>query len=135
MAEGINMGRRSPWTKNEYMSLYKRITDYALNLSSQLLRTEGVDSASEAIAAYNIYKCVVVYLFIHYHYGRFEDLNMDDNEVTAYLMMFLPNVKYFATELKKAFTSGVVFPNDVSSDMDSVLADMCDEIIYIEDNF
>ena len=72
---------------------------------------------------------------IHYHYGRFEDLNMDDNEVTAYLMMFLPNVKYFATELKKAFTSGVVFPNDVSSDMDSVLADMCDEIIYIEDNF
>lgn len=65
MTEGINMGRRSPWTKNEYMSLYKRITDYALNLSSQLLRTEGVDSASEAIAAYNIYKCVVVYLFIH----------------------------------------------------------------------
>ena len=129
------MGRRSPWTKDEYVSLYKRITDYALQLSVQLLRTEGADSASEAIAAYNIYKCTVVYLFVHYHYGRFEDLDMDGNEITAYLMMFLPNVKYFATELKKAFMSGVVFPNDEEGDMDTILADMCDEIIYIEENF
>jgi hypothetical protein len=135
MAEGINMGRKSPWTKDEYQSLFKQISNYAMRLSLQLLREEGSASASEAIAAYNIYKCPVVYLFVHYHFGMFDDLEMNEEETTAYLLMFLPNVKYFATELKKAFASGQVFPMNGSGDMDAIMADMCDEIIYIEENF
>lgn len=135
MAEGIKMGRKSPWTKEEYMSVYKKVSNYAMRLSLQLLKEEGTTSAAEAIAAYNIYKCPVVYLFVHYHFGKFDDLEMNEDEITAYLMMFLPNVKYFATELKKAFSSGQVFPMEISRNMDSILADMCEEIIYIEENF
>lgn len=135
MAEGINMGRKSPWTKDEYKSIFKQISNYAMRLSLQLLREEGSASASEAIAAYNIYKCPVVYLFVHYHFGMFDDLEMNGEETTAYLLMFLPNVKYFATELKKAFASCQVFPMNGSGDMDAIMADMCDEIIYIEENF
>ncbi|MBQ7462777.1 MAG: hypothetical protein IJS63_11170 [Bacteroidaceae bacterium] len=134
MAEGINMGRKSPWTKEEYVSTYNKINDYANRLSAQLLREEGTNSATEAIAAYNLYKCPVIYLFVHYHYGMFNDLKMSGDETTAYLMMFLPNVKDFAHELKKAYASGQVFLNDSCNDLASKLIDMCDEIIYIEEN-
>ena len=129
------MGRKSPWTKEEYVSTYNIINDYANRLSAQLLRDEGTNSAAEAIAAYNLYKCPVIYLFVHYHYGMFNDLKMSSDETTAYLMMFLPNVKYFAKELKKAFFSGQVFLNDSGNRLSSILTDMCDEIIYIEENF
>lgn len=134
MAEGINMGRKSPWTKEEYISVYNIINNYAIKLSAQLLIDEGPKSAAEATAAYNIYKCPAIYLFVHYHYGMFEDLNMNSNETSTYLMMFLPNVKYFARELKKAFSTGQVFLNDCNG-LASKLMDMCDEIIYIEENF
>ena len=60
---------------------------------------------------------------------------MDNEETSAYLMMFLPNVKYFARELKKAFATGQVFTNSLDKGFDSLLIDMCEEIIYIEDNF
>lgn len=135
MAEGINMGRKSPWTKEEYESVYNRINDYANRLSAQLLREEGTKSAAEAIAAYNIYKCPVVYLFVHYHYGMFKDLKMNNEEINAYLMLFMPSVKYFAKELKDAFASGQVFLNDSGDELSSKLIDMCNEIIFIEDNF
>lgn len=135
MAEGINMGRKSPWTKEEYLSVYKQISNYATRFSLQLLKEEGSDSAAEAIAAYNIYKCPVVYLFIHYHFGLFEDLDMNEDETTAYLLMFLPNVKYFASEMKNAFVSGQVFSMEESRDLDIIMANMCDEIVYIEENY
>lgn len=134
MAEGINMGRKSPWTKEEYVSVYNRVSDYANRLSAQLLIEEGANSAAEAIAAYNIYKCPAIYLFIHYNYGKFEDLRMNNEEVTGYLMMFLPEVKYFAKELKKAFATGKVFLNDYDK-LASKLSDMCEEIIYIEEHY
>ena len=28
MAEGINMGSKSPWTKEEYVSVYNRVKNY-----------------------------------------------------------------------------------------------------------
>lgn len=133
MTEGINMGRKSPWSKEEYISVYKKANEYGAKLASRLLLSEGVDSAAEARMAYSIYKCPVVYLFVHYHYGRIEDL-MSDTETSVYLMMFLPKVKYFAKELRNAYASGQAFPNDTSN-MGSILAKMCDEILYIEENF
>ena len=135
MAEGINMGRKSPWTKEEYISVYNRVNNYAKRLAAQLLIEEGAKSAAEATAAYNIYKCPVIYLFVHYHYGMFDDLGMDGNETSSYLMMFLPNVKYFARELKKAFATGQVFLNDPNNELASKLISMCEEVIYIEKNF
>ena len=135
MAEGINMGRKSPWTKEEYISVYNRVSNYAKRLSAQLLREEGANSSAKAIAAYNIYKCPAIYLFVHYHYGMFDDLGMTGDEKSVYLMMFLPQVKYFARELKKAFATGQVFLNDQRNELASKLIDMCEEIIYIEKNF
>lgn len=135
MAEGINMGRKSPWTKEEYVSVYNRVNNYAKRLAAQLLIEEGAKSAAEATAAYNIYKCPVIYLFVHYHYGMFQDLGMDGNETSSYLMMFLPNVKYFARELKKAFATGQIFLNDPNNELASKLVSMCEEVIYIEENF
>ena len=135
MAEGTNMGRKSPWTKEEYISVYNRVNNYAKRLAAQLLIEEGAKSAAEATAAYNIYKCPVIYLFVHYHYGMFDDLGMDGNETSSYLMMFLPNVKYFARELKKAFATGQVFLNDPNNELASKLISMCEEVIYIEENF
>ena len=133
MAEGINMGRKSPWTKEEYISLYKKVDSYGAKLAAKLMIEEGVDSAAEAKMSYSIYKCPIVYLFIHYHYGRPEDL-MSGADISLYLMMFLPEVKYFAIELRSAYASGQVFLNDTSS-MGSTLANMCDEILYIEEHF
>ena len=135
MAEGINMGRKSPWTKEEYISVYNQVSNYAKRLSTQLLLEEGANSAAEAIATYSIYKCPAIYLFTHYHYGVFRDLNMTNEETTAYLMMFLPNVKYFAQELKKAFATEQIFINIPNNQLSSILVDMCDEILYIEENF
>ena len=127
------MGHKSPWTKEEYLSLYKKVNAYGANLAAQLMIQEGVDSAAEAKMSYSLYKCPIVYLFIHYHYGRPEDL-IDGADFSLYLTMFLPNVKYFARELKKAYETGKVFLNDIDS-MGPTLAKMCDEIIYIEENY
>lgn len=134
-SEGINMGRKSPWTKEEYISVYNKVSNYANRLSAKLLKEEGAKSAAEAIAAYNVYKCPAIYLFVHYHYGMFDDLRMSSEETSTYLMMFLPNVKYFTRELKKAFLTEKVFLNDSSNELSTKLIDMCDEIIYIEENF
>lgn len=49
-------------------------------------------------------------------------------------MMFLPQVKYFAEEIKNAFASGQVFLNDTNL-MGSTLVKMCNEILFIEENF
>ena len=126
------MGRKSPWTKDEYLSLYKKVDAYGARLAAQLMIEEGTDSAAEAKMSYSLYKCPIVYLFIHYHYGRPEDL-LSGADFSLYLMMFLPQVKYFAKEMRDAFASGKVFINDTNM-MNSTLAKMCDEIIYIEEN-
>lgn len=136
MTEGINMGRKSPWSKEEYISVYNQVSQYAIRLCAKLLLQEGAKFASEANMMYIYYKCPAIYLFIHYHYGRFENLRMSNDEQAAYLTMFLPNVKYFANELKKAYATGQVFINDNNNyELSSKLLEMCEEIIYIEDNF
>lgn len=133
MIEGINMGRKSPWTKEEYVLLYQKVDAYGAKLAAQLMIEEGVDSAAEAKMSYSIYKCPIVFLFIHYHYGRPEDL-LSGADLNLYLTMFLPNVQYFAKEMRVAYASGQVFLNDTSL-MGSTLTKMCDEILYIEEHF
>lgn len=127
------MGRKSPWAKEEYLSLYKKVDAYGTRLAAQLLIKEGTESAAEAKMSYSLYKCPIVYLYIHYHYGRPEDL-LSGADLSLYLMMFLPEVRYFAKEMRSAYASGQVFVNDTSA-MGNTLAKMCDEILYIEANF
>ena len=135
MQEGINMGRKSPWTKEEYISIYNKINEYVEKLSMQLLIKEGADSAADAGAYMIFYKMPIVYLFIHYHYGTFEDLKMKKSDVMAYLTLFLPNVKQFTKEFKKGFDTENIFPMDLNNEIAPILSKMCDEIIYIEENF
>ena len=135
MQEGINMGRKSPWTKEEYISIYNKINEYVEKLSMQLLIKEGADSAADAGAYMIFYKMPIVYLFIHYHYGTFEDLKMKKSDVMAYLTLFLPNVKQFTKEFKKGFDTENIFPMDLNNEISPILSKMCDEIIYIEENF
>lgn len=127
------MGRRSPWTREEYVSLYNKVNQYGARLSAHLLIQEGVDSAAEARMSYSLYACPIAYLFIHYHYGEFKELHIGENDKLLYLGMFLPEAKHFASEMKDTFVSGQVFLNDTNG-MGATLAKMCDEIIYIEDN-
>lgn len=135
MQEGINMGRKSPWTKEEYISIYNKVNEYVIKLSMQLLIKEGIDSASEAGVYMMMNKMPIVYLFVHYHYGTFEDLKMKKSDEMAYLTLFLPNVKQFTKELKKGFDTENIFPMDLNNEIAPILSKMCDEIIYIEDNF
>lgn len=135
MQEGINMGRKSPWTKEEYISIYNKVNEYVIKLSMQLLIKEGVDSASEAGVYMMMNKMPIVYLFVHYHYGTFEDLKMKKSDVMAYLTLFLPNVKQFTKELKEGFDTENIFPMDLNNEIAPILSKMCDEIIYIEENF
>ncbi len=65
----------------------------------------------------------------------FEDLKVDEADKAMYLSLFLPNVKYFVGELKKSFATCQIFVDEPYRKLDSILNEMCDEIIYIEDNF
>lgn len=103
MQEGINMGRKSPWTKEEYISIFNKVDEYVTKLSMQLLIKEGADSAAEAGVYMMINKMPIVYLFVHYHYGTFEDLNMKGSEVTAYLTLFFAKCKTIYKGIKKRF--------------------------------
>lgn len=135
MVEGINMGRKSPWTKEEYIRLYYRVNDYATFLSKTLLEQEGESSAREALAAYNMFKYPIVYLFIHYHYGKFEDLHMSNVDTMAYITMYMPNVKHFTQGILEGLRSQNVFCYDTDNSIAPLLGKMCEEVLYIENNF
>lgn len=135
MAEGINMGRKSPWTKGEYVELYQRVNDYAMFLYETLLEQEGEASAKEALAAYNILKYPVVYLFVHYHYGKFEDLHMLNMDTMAYITIYVANVKSFTQGILDSLRSQNVFCYDVNNDIAPLLGEMCKEVLYIENYF
>lgn len=135
MAEGINMGRKSPWTKEEYVKLYNTVVNYAKALSVQLLSEEGAKSASEALSTYNMFKYPIVYLFIHYHYGKFEDLGMTGNDITTYIMMFAANVTYMTSGILDGLKTENVFYYDYDNVISPKLIEMCEEVLYIDKNF
>ena len=91
MAEGINMGRKSPWTKEQYVKTFNNVNSYCKSLTARVIREEGMEMGKETFAAYNMFQYIVVYLYIHYHYGRFEDLGMNNSDISTYIMMFVFN--------------------------------------------
>lgn len=135
MAEGINMGRKSPWTKEQYETLFRKVNQYCEMLTIRVTKEEGIKSGEETYAAYHMFQYVVVYLYIHYHYGRFEDLGMDGNDISTYIMMFVPNAKQFAEGIKEGLETTNTFYYDTKNEIAPVLVAMCEEIIFIEENF
>lgn len=134
MAEGINMGRKSPWTKDYLMNLYNRVDSYCKLATMYALKNEGQQVAMETMAAYNMFKYPVVYVFIHYHFGKFEDLGMQGNDISSY-MMYVSMVKHFTQGMMEGMMEQTVFDFDKKNEIAPALVDICREVIYIEDNF
>ena len=55
MAEGINMGRRSPWTKEQYESMFNKVNSYCKMLTARVIKEEGLKMGEETFAAYNMF--------------------------------------------------------------------------------
>lgn len=133
MTEGINMGRRCPWSKDYLKSLYRIIDSYCKVATLNTLNNEGQRAAMETMSAYNMFKYPVVYIFIHYHFGRFEDLEMENSDISSY-MMYLSMVKHFTKGMMDGMLEQTVFDLDTDNKIAPALIDICREVIFIENN-
>ena len=134
MTEGINMGRRCPWSKEHLKSLYTKVDSYCKIATLHALKTEGQQVAMETMAAYNMFKYPVVYVYIHYHFGKFEDLEMQGTDITSY-MMYLTMVKYFTQGMMEGMLEQTVFDFDKKNEIAPALVEVCKEVIFVEDHF
>lgn len=134
MTEGINMGRRCPWSKEYLESLYNRVDSYCKIATLYALNSEGQQVAMETMAAYNMFKYPVVYIYIHYHFGKFEDLGMQPKDIASY-MMYVTMVKHFTQGMMDGMLEQTVFDFDKRNEIAPALVEVCKEVIFIEDNF
>ena len=134
MAEGINMGRKSPWSKDYLKILYAKVNSYCKIATLYAIKTEGEQVAMETMAAYNMFKYPVVYIFLHYHFGKFEDLGMDSNDISFYIMYSL-EVRHFTQGMMDGMLEQTVFDFDKKNEISPALVEICREVIFIEDNF
>lgn len=134
MSEGINMGRKSPWSKDYLIALYNQINSYCKIATVYALKTEGQKVAMETMAAYNMFKYPVVYLFIHYHFGKFEDLGMKGDDISSYIM-YVSMVKQLTQGMMDGMLDQTIFDFDKENVIAPALIAVCREVIFIEDNF
>lgn len=134
MAEGINMGRRSPWSKEYLKALYNRVDTYCKVATLHAFKSEGQQAAMETMAAFNMFKYPVVYVYIHYHFGNFEDLRMQGGDISSY-MMYVSMVKHFTQGMMDGMLEQTVFDFDKNNEIAPALVEICREVIFIEDNF
>ena len=86
------------------------------------------------MAAYSMFKYPVVYIYTHYHYGKFEDLGLPQNEISAF-MMYLTMVRQFTQGMLDGMLEQTVFDFDKNNEIAPALIDICQEVLFIEDNF
>lgn len=60
---------------------------------------------------------------------------MDSNDTTTYIMMFAANVKYMASGMLDGLKTENVFYYDYDNVISPKLREMCEEVLYIENNF
>lgn len=135
MTEGINMGRKSPWSKDYLKNLYHKVDLYCKTATLYALKTEGQQVAIDTMAAYNMFKYPVVYIFIHYHFGKFEDLEMNNSDISCYTIYLSSGVKQFTKGLLDGMIEQTVFDFDKNNEIAPALIEICKEVIFIEDNF
>lgn len=135
MTEGINSGRVCPWSKEYLLFLYNRINLYCRVATLNALKSEGEQAAMDTMVAYSMFKYPVAYIFIHYHFGKCEDLEMEEADISGYIGVFLSQVKFFVQELLKSLKDNQLFEYDSQDIIGPALLDICREILYIEDNF
>ena len=134
MAEGINMGRRSPWSKEYLKSLYAKVNYYCEVATLHAWKTEGQQVALETMAAYSMFKYPVVYIYIHYHFGMFEDLEMQGSDISSY-MLYVSMVKHFTKGMMDGMLEQTVFDFDKRNEIAPALIEVCKEVLFIEENF
>lgn len=88
----------------------------------------------ETMAAYNMFKFPVVYVFIHYHFGKFDSLGMSQGDVSSY-MMYLSTVKQFTKGMMDGMKQQIVFDFDKNNEIAPALIKICQEVLYIEENY
>lgn len=88
----------------------------------------------ETMASYNMFKCPVVYIFIHYHFGKFEDLGMNESDIQSY-MMYMLMVKYITQAMIEEISTQPLFELDRKNEITPALLSVCKEVIFIEENF
>ena len=86
------------------------------------------------MASYNMFKCPVVYIFIHYHFGKFEDLGMNESDIQSY-MMYMLMVKYITQAMIEEISTQPLFELDRKNEITPALLSVCKEVIFIEENF
>ncbi len=134
MAEGINMGRRCPWSKDYLENLYHKVDSYCKIATLHTLKHEGHKAEMETMAAYNMFKYPVVYIYIHYHFGKFENLEMNGNDISSY-MMYLSMVKHFSQGMMDGMLEQTVFDFDKKNELAPAFIEICKEVIFIENNY
>ena len=125
------MGRRCPWAKEELVSLYKNIVSYRDALAVKIAKDEGIKSSQEVFAAYNLFKFPVVYLFIHYHYGQFDALNMNESDISTYLTVYMTMAQEITKGILEGLQTSDVFYYDTKKDLSPALEAICEEVLYI----
>lgn len=68
--------------KEELLTIYRKVENYSKALYV-ILKKQGAPEAEVSLASYNLFKLPIVYVFIHYHYGRFEDLGMSQSDILS----------------------------------------------------
>lgn len=131
MAEGINMGRRCPWTKEELVSLYKNLVSYRDALTVKIAEDEGAKPSQDVFAAYNLFKFPVVYMFIHYHYGQFDALNMNGSDISTYLTLYMTMTQEVTQSILEGLQTSDVFYYDAKKELSPALEAVCEEVLYI----
>lgn len=110
------------------------VDTYCKAATLHALKTEGQQVAMETMAAYNMFKYPVVYVFVHYHFGVFEDLNMQQSDISSY-MWFLSRVKHFTKGMMDGMIEQTVFDFDKNDKIAPALIEICREVLFIEDNY
>ncbi len=98
------------------------------------MKHEGQQVAMETMTAYNMFKYPVVYIYIHYHFGKFENLEMKGNDISSY-MMYLSMVRHFTQGMLEGMLEQTVFDFDKKNKIAPALIEICKEVIFIEDNY
>ena len=73
----------------------------------------------------------VVYVFIHYHYGKFEDLGMKQSDIATYLTMYMMMTKDITEGILNGLRTSNVFYYDNTNRLSSLLEKVCEEVLYI----
>ena len=88
----------------------------------------------EAFAAYNMFKFPVVYVFIHYHYGKFEDLGMKETDISTYITMYMMFTKNITQGILEGLQTSDIFYYDKSKELSALLESICEEVLFILNN-